>query len=65
MKTFNLKPSKLVGEIKIKIREAILNGEIKNHKKEAKPQYINVQKRTTTHNIAVFFYFWWHPPGAF
>ena len=42
MKTFNLKPSKLVGEIKIKIREAILNGEIKNHKKEAQEYMIKI-----------------------
>jgi len=42
MKTFNLKPSKLVGEIKIKIREAILNGDIKNDKKEAKEYMIKI-----------------------
>ena len=40
MLTFNLKPSKLVGEIKFKIREAILNGDINNNKKEART-YIN------------------------
>lgn len=44
MKMFNLKPSKLVGEIKIKIREAILNGYIKNDKKEAKEYMIKIGK---------------------
>ena len=44
MKIFNLKPSKLVGEIKIKIREAILNGHIKNDKKEAKEYMIKIGK---------------------
>lgn len=44
MKIFNLKPSKLVGEIKIKIREAILNGYIKNDKKEAKEYMIKIGK---------------------
>ena len=45
MKTFNLKPSKLVGEIKIKIREAILNGDIKNDKKEAKEYMIKIGEK--------------------
>ena len=45
MKTFNLKPSKIVGEIKLKIREAILNGEIKNNKKEAKDYMMKISKK--------------------
>lgn len=44
MKIFNLKPSKLVGEIKIKIREAILNGDIKNNKKEAEEYMMKIVK---------------------
>ncbi len=44
MKTFNLKPSKLVGEIKIKIREAILNGDIKNNTKEATEYMMEIGK---------------------
>ena len=35
MKKLNLKPSKLIGVIKLKIREAILDGEIKNEYQDA------------------------------
>ena len=45
MKYFNLKPSKLVGEIKLEIREAILNGDIKNNFEEAKNYMISIGKK--------------------
>ena len=45
MDFFNLKPSKLVGEIKWEIREAILNGEIKNDFKDAKKYMIKIGKK--------------------
>ena len=45
MKHFNLKPSKLVGEIKWKIREAILNGDIKNDFQEAEKYMIGIGKK--------------------
>ena len=45
MKHFNLKPSKLVGEIKWKIREAILNGDIKNNFHEAEKYMIGIGKK--------------------
>ena len=35
IKTFNLEPSKVVGEIKHQIKEAILDGKIKNNYDEA------------------------------
>ena len=50
MKTFNIQPSKLVGKIKIKIREAILNGDIKNDKKEAKDYMIKIGKELKLKN---------------
>ena len=37
METFNLKPCKLIGEIKEAIKEAILDGKIRNTKEEAFP----------------------------
>jgi len=45
MKYFNLKPSKLVGQIKWEIREAILNGDIKNNFEEAEKHMIKIGKK--------------------
>ena len=44
MKKLTLKPSKLIGTIKLKIREAILEGEIKNNYKEAEKFMYKVAK---------------------
>ena len=45
MKYFNIKPSKLVGKIKLEIREAILNGDIKNNFEEAENYMIKIGKK--------------------
>ncbi|MBB3696184.1 HD domain-containing protein [Flammeovirga yaeyamensis] len=42
MQTFDIKPSREVGQIKDQVREAILDGKIKNTLEEAKPFMINV-----------------------
>ncbi|NVJ84762.1 MAG: HD domain-containing protein [Algoriphagus sp.] len=45
MSTFGLKPSKLVGDIKEEIKEAILEGKIKNNPQEARNLMIEIAKR--------------------
>jgi putative nucleotidyltransferase with HDIG domain len=45
MKLFDIKPSKLVGDIKIELREAILEGEIRNTYEEALPFVIAAGKK--------------------
>jgi putative nucleotidyltransferase with HDIG domain len=44
MKIFNLRPSKLVGELKTEVREAILEGNIKNEYQEAFPFLLKIAK---------------------
>lgn len=45
METFGLKPSKAVGDIKEEIKEAILEGKIKNNPQEARSLMIEIAKR--------------------
>ncbi|MGV6862697.1 MAG: CCA tRNA nucleotidyltransferase [Putridiphycobacter sp.] len=45
IKTFNLEPSKVVGEIKDQIKEAILDGKIKNNYNDAYAFMIDVAKK--------------------
>lgn len=45
METFNLSPSRAVGEIKSEIREAILEGEIANNQKEAHELMLKIGKQ--------------------
>jgi hypothetical protein len=45
MSTFGLKPSKIVGDIKEEIKEAILEGKIKNNPEEARGLMQNIAKR--------------------
>lgn len=45
MSTFDLKPSKIVGDIKEEIKEAILEGKIKNNPEEARGLMHDVAKR--------------------
>lgn len=44
MKTFGLKPSKVVGDIKSEIREAILDGKIRNTEEETYPYMLEIGK---------------------
>ena len=44
MKKLNLQPSKIVGIIKLKIREAILDGDIQNNYEEAELLMYQVAK---------------------
>lgn len=45
METFGLKPSKTIGDIKLAIREAILEGEIANNFKEAYTYMLDIGKK--------------------
>jgi hypothetical protein len=45
MSTFDLKPSKIVGDIKEEIKEAILEGKIKNNPEEARGLMHDIAKR--------------------
>ncbi len=42
METFNIKPSKVIGDIKEQLKNAILDGKIKNTKEEAFPYMIEI-----------------------
>jgi hypothetical protein len=52
MKSFNITPSKVVGEIKEEIKEAILEGEVRNNFTEAYQLMIGLgkKKNLTLHN---------------
>lgn len=45
MKTFNIKPCRAIGTIKDEIKEAILDGKIKNNEKEAFEMMLKIGKR--------------------
>jgi poly(A) polymerase len=45
MQAFNLEPSKIVGEIKEEIKEAILEGRIHNNPNEARELMIQIAKK--------------------
>ncbi|HIP37716.1 MAG TPA: HD domain-containing protein [Crocinitomix sp.] len=49
IKTFNLEPSKIVGEIKHHIKEAILDGKIKNNYNDAYAYMFEVAKKLGVH----------------
>jgi len=50
IKTFNLEPSKIVGELKNEIKEAILDGKIKNNYNDAYAFLLELGKKHGLHN---------------
>ena len=51
METFGLKPSREVGQIKVVIREAILDGKIKNENPQAYNFMLKIGKKMGLHQI--------------